>query len=364
MEFKKFEDKLIIENLMAYCIENNISSRELNAFTVKIKNGKLDEAFREKLGELFRTEAGKYRTMVKSLTTDFNKAKEHMDNFLNKLNPSSNVYVFKNITLPEKEKNDLLAAVQSFKTVSDTAFAQTGPALQALIGKGKIFQGEQGEEAAVNIDIAFPKLKNGKEFDTITQNAYPENKSDFVQLKSKIIKNIQTTYKQNDPSKHPQIYNLINNQLNNALELLNNVDTKTQGYNQLLVLAGGRSDVVASTTPAPIDERTILNYFNQLISNGYSDINQDLVQYLITLAKNSTPKKEFLNLLNNLFAKNIKQRDISNAFEQIADKIPDLKNTTNLMVPSTTGGTPRPDVNKIKNAINQVIFKLQQEFED
>ena len=43
MEFKNFENKLIIEKITNYCIENNINAQEINALTAKIKFGKLDQ---------------------------------------------------------------------------------------------------------------------------------------------------------------------------------------------------------------------------------------------------------------------------------------------------------------------------------
>ena len=41
MEFKNFENKLIIEKITNYCLENNISTQKINALTAKIKFGKL-----------------------------------------------------------------------------------------------------------------------------------------------------------------------------------------------------------------------------------------------------------------------------------------------------------------------------------
>lgn len=355
MEFKKFEDKLIIENIVSYCIENNISAREINSLTAKIKLGRLDEntflreGMREKMGELFGTQAGKYRTAVKNVQYNLQNAINSLNALNTNLNPASGDNIFKkhNISLDPNKEAELKNAVKAFKDAMDTYIPNLENAFKDIGGQVTNAPSEYGQEK-LNFNFIFKdeitKLKALSGFDTNQINTIENN------LKINITKQYASLRSQEEMQNY--LMN-VKTQLNKALTELSSTDEsiRQKAYITLQSLMAGKvstSTPTSITTTPPIDPKRIERYYSALAFEP--TLHSKIIK--VFQDTNKQASKDLKELITTAFQNN-KQNRLQDIWYDLISRNPSYSTkNTNPMTSNAAENAARVLVGKIENEIS------------
>jgi len=364
MDFKKFEEKLLIENFVNYCIENNISAREVNNLTAKIKLGRLDEAnswFGDTLAKLGTgTATQKYNYAIKLIQNDLQNAINSLNKVDSNLSPSNKDNIFKkyNINMTDDKKDSLRAAVAQLKSAIDQYAPSVKQALGNVGGQVSGVGSDYEEGSDIDLQKLIPNLYSNDLANAFTTAYGGASYSNFKLLRTNIIKNISGILKNSDPSKYNQIAVNIKNQIAKIITDLPDASKREEAYASLYNLAKGTSGTPTATTPAPIvDEAKVKQITNYLLTQGYSDMTDQFVDYMSGIRDNQNPKKQFKDLITNLLNRNIRQQDIMNAYEDAFDK------NKKFLYPS--GDTTKPPIdfaanpNEAVKLINRIINAIE-----
>ena len=267
MEFKNFENKLIIEKITNYCIENNISAQKINALTAKIKFGKLNEnAFTDWAGERIGTSGGNYRTSIKVVQKNLQQAINYLNLVNADLNPVSGDNIFKKnkVTLDPAKQAELQNAVSQLKT----AINQYSPAVADSLKQigGQISGASNyGDEQSFDFDAMFPELKtNGtlaqafKTAYTTAGTPFPSDKqADLNRILLSSRKNILKTFKVLDASKHGEFIQKIKTTVAEVITKFGTPATVANGYALLNTIVGGTHTPTSNPTKPILTDGTI-----------------------------------------------------------------------------------------------------------
>lgn len=302
MEFKNFENKLIIEKITNYCIENNISTQKINALTAKIKFGNLNEnAFTDWAGEKIGTSGGNYRKSIRVVQDNLQKAMDYLKAVDADMNPADNNNIFRKnkVTLEPAKEAELQNAVSKLKG----AIAQYGPMVTASLQKigGQISgSSNYGDEQSFDFDAMFPELENNGTLAKAFEKAYTvsvptaaggapttkfpdDKKADLNRILLQSRQNILKTFKKLDASKHGEFIQKIKTTVTEAITKFGTPTTVADGYALLNTIVGGTSTPTSNPNPTklPLTERTFrsilanpkLNqvYYDELLKSPHKD---------------------------------------------------------------------------------------------
>lgn len=273
MEFKNFENKLIIEKITNYCIENNISTQKINALTAKIKFGKLNEAdsWTDWAGEKIGTGAGRYRKSIRVVQDNLQKAIDYLKAVDADLGPGAdNIFTKNKVSLDGAKKNALQNAVSQLKTAIDQYSPIVKNSLQAIGGQ-ITGASNYGDEQSFDFDAMFPELKTGGTLEAAFKTAYTTGGTPFSSDKqadlSRILltsrQNILKTFKVLDASKHGEFIQKIKAKVAEAITKFGTPATVDAGYALLNTIVGGNNTPTSNPTKPILTDRTI----NTLIKN-------------------------------------------------------------------------------------------------
>ena len=276
MEFKNFENKLIIEKITNYCLENNISTQKINALTAKIKFGKLNEAdsWTDWAGEKIGTGAGRYRKSIRVVQDNLQKAMDYLKAVDADLNPRSGDNIFKKnkVSLDTAKQAELQTAVSQL----NGAIAQYSPVVAnslKQIGGQITGASNYGDEQSFDFDAMFPELKtNGilaqafKTAYTTAGTPFPSDKqADLSRILLLSRQNILKTFKVLDASKHGEFIQKIKTTVAEVITKFGTPATVANGYALLNTIVGGTNTPTSNPNPTKptLTDRTI----NTLIKN-------------------------------------------------------------------------------------------------
>ena len=295
MEFKNFENKLIIEKITNYCLENNISTQKINALTAKIKFGKLNEAdsWTDWAGEKIGTGAGRYRKSIRVVQDNLQKAMDYLKAVDADLNPRSGDNIFKKnkVSLDTAKQAELQTAVSQL----NGAIAQYSPVVANSLKQigGQISGASNyGDEQSFDFDAMFPELKTNGTLAQAFKTAYTTAGTPFPSDKqadlSRILllsrQNILKTFKVLDASKHGEFIQKIKTTVAEVITKFGNPATVDAGYALLNTIVGGTHTPTSYPTPTkiPLTDGTTralisnpkLNmvYTKDLITNHLNDV--------------------------------------------------------------------------------------------
>jgi hypothetical protein len=292
MEFKNFENKLIVEKITNYCIENNISTQKINALTAKIKFGKLNEAdsWTDWAGEKIGTGAGRYRKSIRVVQDNLQKAMDYLKAVNADLGPGAdNIFTKNKVSLDDAKKNALQNAVSQL----NGAIAQYSPVVAnslKQIGGQITGASNYGDEQSFDFDAMFPELKTNGTLAQAFKTAYTTAGAPFPSDKqadlSRILltsrQNILKTFKVLDASKHGEFIQKIKDTVAKVITKFGAPTTVADGYALLNTIVGGTHTPTSNPTKLPLVERTVkailanpkLNqvYYNDLITTHLAEI--------------------------------------------------------------------------------------------
>ena len=290
MEFKNFENKLIVEKITNYCIENNISTQKINALTAKIKFGNLNEnAFTDWAGEKIGTSGGNYRKSIRVVQDNLQKAMDYLKAVDADLNPAdkNNIFRKNKVTLDPAKEAELQNVVGKLKD----AIAQYSPAVADSLKQigGQISGASNyGDEQSFDFDAMFPELKtNGtlaqafKTAYTTSGTPFPSDKqADLNRILLSSRKNILKTFKVLDASKHGEFIQKIKAKIAEAITKFGNPATVDAGYALINTIVSGNNTPTPTKLPlADGTTRAIINnpklnvvYAKDLITNHFNDV--------------------------------------------------------------------------------------------
>lgn len=188
MEFKNLENKLIIEKITSYCIENNINAQEINSLTAKIKFGKLNESLLLEVdplsGGLALAGAAGLGAGAKTAynwargaigggftsTQQFNYAKgviqQNLQTAITSLDAAhknlvgnDNIFDKYKIVMKDSNKQDLINAVTQLKTAIDQNIGDVVTSMKNIGGEVSGSSNYGDESPPIKFDMAFPELK-------------------------------------------------------------------------------------------------------------------------------------------------------------------------------------------------------------
>lgn len=369
MNFKKFEEKLFIENFVNYCVENNISANQINALTAKFKFGRLDEENGFFGNLLARAGTGtatqKYNYAIKLIQNDLQNAINSLNKVDSNLSPSNKDNIFKkyNISMADDKKDSLRAAVTQLKSAINQYAPSVKQALGDVGGKVSGIGSDYEEGSDVDLKKLIPNLYSNDLKNAFITAFGGASYSNFKLMIANIIKNISGILKNSEPSKYNQITSNIKNQIDKIKTDLGDETKREEAYASLLSLAKGASASSIPTTPPPppiVDEAKVKQLVSYLLTQGYSDLTDQFTDYMSGLGDNQNPKKQFKDLIRNLLNKKIKQQDIINAYENAFDK--------NKKFLYTNGDTTKPPIdfatnpNEAVKLINRIINAIDLTF--
>ena len=259
MEFKNFENKLIIEKITNYCLENNISTQKINALTAKIKFGKLNEAdsWTDWAGEKIGTGAGRYRKSIRVVQDNLQKAMDYLKAVDADLNPRSGDNIFKKnkVSLDTAKQAELQTAVSQL----NGAIAQYSPVVAnslKQIGGQITGASNYGDEQSFDFDAMFPELKNGGALAQAFAKAYAgggalpdDKKADLSRILLLSRQNILKTFKVLDASKHGEFIQKIKTTVAEVITKFGNPATVDAGYALLNTIVGGTHTPTPTSNP-------------------------------------------------------------------------------------------------------------------
>lgn len=340
MEFKKFEDKLIIENIINYCIENNISARELNSLTAKIKLGRLDENVLSELIDPFSLgvaatagtgaaiggavkgakwlydKIGGGITLKQKYNYAIGKIQNDLQNAINSLksvefnltDPNKSVFKKYNIVMPDDKRQELVNAVTEFKAAMEphidavkTTLANVGGEVS---GGGSNFDTTSPLESFNFIFQDEMTALDSSGLDTKVVNSFKAN------FKTNVIKMLSTI---KDANQRENYLLNLKTQLDKALKDLKDPAAKSKGIVKLQSLVTGK---VGTGSPEPEDPKaaTISDKTIKAIIGNLSNVHDDIKNIII-----NTPAK--LAELTQAFQNNYKEVNGKSNAVQIKDKI-------------------------------------------
>ncbi len=292
MEFKNFENKLIVEKITNYCIENNISTQKINALTAKIKFGNLNELFNW-AGDLADyagiTSTGRYRKSITVVQDNLQKAMDYLKAVDADLGPGDNNIFTKNkVSLDDAKKNALQNAVSQLKG----AIAQYSPAVADSLKQigGQISGASNyGDEQSFDFDAMFPELENNGTLAKAFEKAYAgggalpnDKKADLSRILLASRQNILKTFKVLDASKHGEFIQKIKAKIAEAITKFGNPATVDAGYALINTIVSGNNTPTSNPTKLPLADgttRAIINnpklnvvYAKDLITNHFNDV--------------------------------------------------------------------------------------------
>ena len=291
MEFKNFENKLIIEKITNYCIENNISTQKINALTAKIKFSKLNEAdsWTDWAGEKIGTGAGRYRKSIRVVQDNLQKAMDYLKAVDADLGPGNNNIFTKNkVSLDGAKKNALQNAVSQLKGAIDQYSPIVKNSLQAIGGQITGASNYEDEQS-FDFDAMFPELKTGGTLETAFKTAYAgggalpdDKKADLSRILLQSRKNILKTFKVLDASKHGEFIQKIKAKIAEAITKFGTPTAVADGYALINTIVGGNNTPTSNPTKLPLADGTIraiinnpkLNtvYAKDLITNHFNNV--------------------------------------------------------------------------------------------
>ena len=259
MEFKNFENKLIVEKITNYCIENNISTQKINALTAKIKFGNLNELFNW-AGNLADyagiTSTGRYRKSIKVVQDNLQKAMDYLKAVDADLGPGDNNIFTKNkVSLDDAKKNALQNAVSQLKGAIDQYSPVVANSLKQIGGQISGVS-NYGDEQSFEFDEMFPELKTGGTLAQAFTTAYTpaggtfDKQADLNRILLQSRQNILKTFKVLDTSKHGEFIQKIKTNVARVISYFKNPTKVADGYALLNTIVGG--------THTPTPAKTIL----------------------------------------------------------------------------------------------------------
>jgi len=351
MEFKNFENKLIIEKITNYCIENNINAQQINALTAKIKFGKLNErVLLEFIDPISGTIAGaagaalgagglkkawnwgmdkiggtggftstqKYNYAKKLIQDKLQTAITSVDSVVNDLSGTDNIFKKYSITLDDALKQDLINAVKEFQTTLNSDIVKNVKTSLEKIGGNVSGSSNFGDESSINFDLAFPELKNGGDLDTAFNTAFPSSPAEIKKLKPQIKSNINASIKGKDPLQVNSIMKKFKDSLADAVvKLKSTTATKDQdhqaGYSNLVAIANGRfpADNNNPTPAPPAPTKAAIKAIAEDLADG-----EDFTPEIATGFKNSVDLK---NLIGDLLTQGKTKKEIENSFANLTN---------------------------------------------
>ena len=346
MEFKNFEDKLIIEKLTNYCIENNISANEINDLTAKIKFGRLDENVLSEFIDPFSlgvaasagtgaaiggavkgakwlydkigggiTSTQKYNYAIKTIQQNLQNAMDSLNAAHKNLSGSENIFDKYKIVMPEDKKQDLINAVTQLKTAIDQYTPDVKTSLQNVGGQ---VSGDSnfGDTSPINFDILFPELKKDATLDVKWKANFPNALPELNRIKSSIKKNIIASLKDKDPSQINALVQKFKQSINKSIESLTvavgddglsnpNPKLAQEAYAELLSLSQGRFPTSTSTstgtTPSPIITPEQKKKLLDLILNYNTYLNNNVENIIRSTTK---VRNDYYLLMNDIIKAN------------------------------------------------------------
>ncbi len=291
MEFKNFENKLIVEKITNYCIENNISTQKINALTAKIKFGKLNEAdsWTDWAGEKIGTGAGRYRKSIRVVQDNLQKAMDYLKAVDTDLSPGDNNIFTKNkVTLDDAKKNALQNAVSQLKGAINQYSPVVANSLKQIGGQ-ITGASNYGDEQSFDFDAMFPELENNGTLAKAFEKAYAgggalpnDKKADLSRILLTSRKNILKTFKVLDASKHGEFIQKIKAKIAEAITKFGNPATVDAGYALINTIVSGNNTPTSNPTKLPLADgttRAIINnpklnvvYAKDLIANHFNDV--------------------------------------------------------------------------------------------
>jgi hypothetical protein len=356
MEFKNFENKLIIEKITNYCIENNINAQEINSLTAKIKFGKLNESlllevdpisaglgglalgaagaaatqYGKKAKQFFTgfTATGKYKNAVEDIKDTLQTGIDSINKINSGLDPANPNNIFKThkIDLDAKKTRSLVDAVKGLKDSLDSSSPQLKSALNDIGAEVSGLTSNYGDASTgLNFQFAFKD-----ELDKITGIPDPGFKPD---MKKRIISNLKINtsniYAKLETPQEKENY-LINlkTQLAKAIADINSTDNdiKQKGYIKLQALTTGNVSTAAAAPPkpAPANPGSNPNTIAGLISNN--DVNAKIARVILSGTNLATITK----IIQDAYDKGQSTRDISKLIAKASKQSATMKS-----VPST-----------------------------
>lgn len=334
MEFKNFENKLIIEKITNYCIENNISAQKINALTTKIKFGKLNEAdswtnwagdMADKTGF---TSAGRYKKSIAAVQDNLQKAMDYLKAVDDDLKVGDNNIFTKNkVSLDPAKQAELQNAVGKLKDAIGQYSPEVANSLKQIGGQISGVS-NYGDEQSFDFDEMFPELKTGGTLAQAFTTAYTptggtfDKQADLNRILLNSRKNILKTFKVLDTSKHGEFIQKIKTNVARVISYFKNPNKVADGYALLNTIVGG--------THTPTPAKTILTDRQVVvIIKGNSNL-QDVYKNELT---NPTNLPELKTIFEKIWD-GTNAQEMSNLVMQAVNAIPKAK------APPTTTADP------------------------
>ena len=297
MEFKNFENKLIVEKITNYCIENNISTQKINALIAKIKFGKLNEASPSVGGNwnpanYMRTDANKYIWSINKVQKNLQQAINYLNLVNTDLNPASgtkNIFQKYKVTLDPAKQAELQNAVSQLTSAIDQYSPAVADSLKQIGGQ-ITGASNYGDEQSFSFDAMFPELKTNGTLEAAFKTAYAggggalpdDKKADLSRILLTSRQNILKTFKVLDASKHGEFIQKIKAKIAEAITKFGTPATVADGYALINTIVSGNNTPTSNPTKLPLVERTVkailanpkLNqvYYNDLITTHLAEI--------------------------------------------------------------------------------------------
>jgi len=393
MEFKNFENKLIIEKITNYCIENNINAQEINSLTAKIKFGKLNESLllevdpisaglgglalgagaktaynwaRGKIGGGF-TSTQQYNYAKGIIQQNLQTAITSLDAAHKNLVGNDNIFDKYKIAMSEPKKQDLINAVTQLKTAIDQNIGDVVTSMKTIGGEVSGSSNYGDESPPVDFDLALPELKKSGDLEAAFKNAYSGKISEFNKIKSMIYKNISASLKDKNPSQisaviekfkqsiHDATKNLedsVEREVKDAMDITRktpaNPELARKAYIDLVSLANGKFPASTSTptgTPAPAPAQVNANTVTQLIN--LNNINEKIAKIIL----NNTNINAITKIIQDAYNKGKSTTDIKNSINKSSKQLATIRNAT----------IKSGDIDaKAKELINVIAFNIDQ----
>jgi hypothetical protein len=354
MEFKNFENKLIIEKITNYCIENNISAQKINALTTKIKFGKLNEAdswtnwagdMAGKIGDMADktgfTSAGRYKKSIAAVQDNLQKAMDYLKAVNADLEGANNIFTKNKVSLDPAKQSELQNAVGKLKDVVNSYSPAVANSLKQIGGQISGVS-NYGDEQSFEFDEMFPELKTGGTLAQAFTTAYTptggtfDKQADLNRILLQSRQNILKTFKVLDTSKHGEFIQKIKTNVARVISYFKNPTKVADGYALLNTIVGG--------THTPTPAKTILTDRQVVvIIKGNSNL-QDVYKNELT---NPTNLPELKTIFEKIWD-GTNAREMSDLVMQAVNATPKA-NTTSPAVPAADPTVVKDLMDKIEN---------------
>ena len=341
MEFKNFENKLIIEKITNYCIENNINAQEINSLTAKIKFGKLNEnAFTDWAGERIGTSGGNYRTSIKVVQKNLQQAINYLNLVNADLNPVSgdNIFQKNKVTLDPAKQAELQNVVSKLKDAIDQYSPAVADSLKQIGGQIS-GASNYGDEQSFDFDEMFPELKTGGTLAQAFTTAYTtagkpfDKQADLNRILLNSRKNILKTFKVLDVSKHGEFIQKIKDNVAKVITNFNDPNKVADGYALLNTIVGGTNNPTPTSTPKPANPGSNPNTVAGLISNN--DVNDKVAKVILSGTNLATITK----IIQDAYDRGQSTRDIGKLITKASKQSATMKSVPSTITSNTTAAT-------------------------